>query len=224
MKKIIIAVVTLMLLAGAAAGYYFFVYQNEGSGDAAVSEPIVKPSAGQEKPDTELSETEQQEPEYQVRKRYVTENGVEVVNEPNGQYVEDRLYKGEEVDTYEESSSFTRITPYIVLEEGGEEIANWVNSNKLADEKPTISSKETDEMIEGLIGGSDDYKTYKEIMHQHTEALIKSGRCKHEEFIELDGWMRSINYSGRDVYFVYCGGLNVNNKVYLDTNQSKILN
>ncbi len=224
MKKIIIAVLLLLIAAG-AAGYYFFVYSDTGMTEAGVNEPIVTPALDEESQSEELEkESDGTEQAYVPRKRYVNENGVEVVSEPNGQYVEDVLYKGEEVDTYEEESSYTRITPYIVLEEGGQEIANWVNSNKLSDTKPTISDQDTDELIESLIGGSDDYKSYKEVMHKITEQLIDSGRCKHEEFIELDGWMRSINYPNREVYFVYCGGLNVNNKVYLDVSQEKLLN
>jgi len=42
--------------------------------------------------------------------------------------------------------------------------------------------------------------------------------CQGEK--EIGGWMASTN-RGEGVYFTYCGGMKVNNKVYLDVTSGK---
>jgi hypothetical protein len=52
--------------------------------------------------------------------------------------------------------------------------------------------------------------------------LIKEKICTPEDFEEVQGWMRSINYQERNVYFVYCGGLRVSDKIYFDVDSGEM--
>lgn len=216
-----------LVAIGSSAGgvYYFFFLDKPDEQSVLNNEPIVKPAEGEA---DNLSENEPSQPidprtNIPSKTQYVIENGVEVLNEPNGLYVEDVLYKGESVDVFELKQDHTRVTPYLVLEENGDEVANWVKSDQLSDDKPIITDEEQDAFIASLIQGSDDYKPYKEVFHAFTQKLIDNRQCKHEEFIQTDGWMRSLNYPDKAIYFIYCDGLNVENKIYLDVEKKQLL-
>lgn len=71
-----------------------------------------------------------------------------------------------------------------------------------------------------LIKGSDDYKIYKTQFSQAARQLINDGTCTEGDFQEIGGWMASTN-RGQGMYFTYCGGMKIINKVYLDVNTGK---
>ena len=49
------------------------------------------------------------------------------------------------------------------------------------------------------------------------DELIAEGYCSTKDFIEIGGWMRSTTHGNQPIYFVYCGGMTKNNKIYLNT-------
>lgn len=71
-----------------------------------------------------------------------------------------------------------------------------------------------------LIKGSDDYKIYKTQFSQAARQLINDGTCTEGDFQEMGGWMASTN-RGQGMYFTYCGGMKISNKVYLDAKTGK---
>ncbi|MEM9049784.1 MAG: hypothetical protein AAGC92_13820 [Pseudomonadota bacterium] len=67
-----------------------------------------------------------------------------------------------------------------------------------------------------LIAHSDDLERHREAFVQATTELVENGTCTEAEFIENGGWVRSTSFGSRAVYFMYCGGARVANRLYLD--------
>jgi hypothetical protein len=66
-----------------------------------------------------------------------------------------------------------------------------------------------------LVNRSDDYRKYKDIFANTASDLIASGRCTAQDFKET-GWVKSINQKDSPVYFVYCGGMDIQHRLYLN--------
>jgi len=74
----------------------------------------------------------------------------------------------------------------------------------------------SDSQIEQAISGSDDYNKYKTIFINSTKILIQNRKCSISEFEKIGGWVKSQSQKNRPIYFTYCGGMKLNNKIYLD--------
>lgn len=70
-----------------------------------------------------------------------------------------------------------------------------------------------------LIGGSDDYRVYRDAFVRAAEALMQSGHCTAEDFRNWGGWVKSSDFASQPVYFVRCvnGG-----RLYLDATTGAI--
>lgn len=219
MKKALIALAILLLLGGAGAGYYFFFMQKD--------EPVVEqkpeleqPSEPEEKPKP-IMDLEAPAPE--ITEYYVTERRINVYNKPERQaLIVDTLYKGEKVSVLEKADGWFRLSDYIVYEEGGEETAEWVDSKGLSDAEPVIKEQERLEILDGYLQKSDDLKTHLDMFRNKTQQLLDDETCDPSDFEELGGWVRSVTYKKRNVYFIYCGGLEQENKIYLDVDKGEI--
>ncbi|AXB34105.1 SH3 domain-containing protein [Vibrio campbellii] len=219
MKKALIALAILLLLGGAGAGYYFFFMQKD--------EPVVEqkpepeqPSEPEEKPKP-IMDLEAPAPE--ITEYYVTERRINVYNKPERQaLIVDSLYKGEKVSVLEKADGWFRLSDYIVYEEGGEETAEWVDSKGLSDAEPVIKEQERLEILDGYLQKSDDLKTHLDMFRSKTQQLLDDETCDPSDFEELGGWVRSVTYKKRNVYFIYCGGLEQENKIYLDVDKGEI--
>ncbi|MFV8440093.1 SH3 domain-containing protein [Vibrio owensii] len=219
MKKALIALAILLLLGGAGAGYYFFFMQKD--------EPVVEqkpepeqPSEPEEKPKP-IMDLEAPAPE--ITEYYVTERRINVYNKPERQaLIVDTLYKGEKVSVLEKTDGWFRLSDYIVYEEGGEETAEWVDSKGLSDAEPVIKEQERLEILDGYLQKSDDLKTHLDMFRNKTQQLLDDETCDPSDFEELGGWVRSVTYKKRNVYFIYCGGLEQENKIYLDVDKGEI--
>ncbi|MGR5434890.1 SH3 domain-containing protein [Vibrio owensii] len=219
MKKALIALVILLLLGGAGAGYYFFFMQKD--------EPVVEqkpepeqPSEPEEKPKP-IMDLEAPAPE--ITEYYVTERRINVYNKPEHQaLIVDTLYKGEKVSVLEKADGWFRLSDYIVYEEGGEETAEWVDSKGLSDAEPVIKEQERLEILDSYLQKSDDLKTHLDMFRNKTQQLLDDETCDPSDFEELGGWVRSVTYKKRNVYFIYCGGLEQENKIYLDVDKGEI--
>ncbi|MFV8432082.1 SH3 domain-containing protein [Vibrio owensii] len=219
MKKALIALAILLLLGGAGVGYYFFFMQKD--------EPVVEqkpepeqPSEPEEKPKP-IMDLEAPAPE--ITEYYVTERRINVYNKPEHQaLIVDTLYKGEKVSVLEKADGWFRLSDYIVYEEGGEETAEWVDSKGLSDAEPVIKEQERLEILDGYLQKSDDLKTHLDMFRNKTQQLLDDETCDPSDFEELGGWVRSVTYKKRNVYFIYCGGLEQENKIYLDVDKGEI--
>lgn len=219
MKKALIVMMAVLLLGGAGFGYYFFFMQKdqpEPTTEASSPKAQVKEEAS--KPVMDLESVPPETTEY-----YVIERQVSAYNKPDhNALVVDTIYKGEKVVVLEKSNGWYRISDYLVYEDGGEETAEWLDAKGLSDAEPVIKEQERLEILDGYLQKSDDLKDNLEIFRNKTQLLLDDNTCEPEDFTELGGWVRSVTYKQRNVYFIYCGGLEQENKIYLDVNSGEI--
>ncbi|MGF1713089.1 hypothetical protein L4C37_21330 [Vibrio kagoshimensis] len=214
MKKIMIVVLILLILGGAGAGYYFFFMQEEAVEQETAETDGLADEQGQMEPLEPIMDLSVpvEQTDY-----YVMERKIPVVDKPNDDgLIEGFLYKGEYVEVLEKQNGWARISDYIVFEEGGMEIAQWVSLDGLVTEEVIISDEEKIEILDSYLVKSDDLKLHLTRFRSAIDTLMKAGDCKPGDFEELGGWVKSVTYQSSDVYFIYCGGLKQDNKIYLN--------
>ena len=96
---------------------------------------------------------------------------------------------------------------------------NGLNLVILAVERPSDPA-ENASGDDTLIKGSDDYRIYKKEFSSAARKLINEGVCTESDFKEIGGWMASSN-KGENIYFTYCGGMTLSNRIYLDVKSGK---
>ncbi|MCZ4307581.1 hypothetical protein [Vibrio atlanticus] len=219
MKKALIALLVLLILGGGGAAYYFFVMKKDPTPPEKEEAPAVEVAAQSESDLTSLT-TLQPEPEQ--TEFYVLDRKLKVVEQPEiDGLITDYLYKGEKVELLEKLGEWARISDYIVLKEGGPQTAEWISMSGLSSDEVIISEQENREILDSYLSKSDDLKVYQEKFRNTVSELISDGECDPSDFEELGGWVKSVRYSDRDVYFIYCGGLSLENKIYLDVNTNE---
>lgn len=67
-----------------------------------------------------------------------------------------------------------------------------------------------------MIAGSDDLDEHSAVFARVATDLVTNGTCTETEFVTNGGWVRSTTFGSRPVYFMYCGGATVANRLYLD--------
>ncbi|MEZ8190806.1 SH3 domain-containing protein [Vibrio sp. 1F279] len=219
MKKALIALLVLLILGGGGAAYYFFVMKKDPTPPERKEAPAVEVAAQSESDLTSLT-TRQPEPEQ--TEFYVLDRKLKVVEQPEiDGLITDYLYKGEKVELLEKQGEWARISDYIVLKEGGPQTAEWISMSGLSSDEVIISEQENREILDSYLAKSDDLKLHQEKFRNTVAKLIYEGECDPSDFEELGGWVKSVKYSNRDVYFIYCGGLSLENKIYLDVNTNE---
>ncbi len=219
MKKALIALLVLLILGGGAA-YYFLVMNKDPIPPEKMEEPAAEFA---QQSDSDLAPVMDLQPEPEQTEFYVLDRKLEVVEQPEiDGLITDYLYKGEKVEVLEKQGEWARISDYIVLKEGGPQTAEWVSMSGLSNDEVIISEKESIEILDSYLVKSDDLKIHKEKFRNTVAELISDGECDPSDFEELGGWVKSVKYSDRDVYFIYCGGLSLENKIYLDVNTNEI--
>ncbi|MEZ9042010.1 MULTISPECIES: SH3 domain-containing protein [unclassified Vibrio] len=218
MKKALIALLVLLILGGAA--YYFLVMNKAPIPQEKTEEPALEAT---EQSESDLVPIMDLQPEPEQTEFYVLERKLEVVEQPEiDGLITDYLYKGEKVEVLEKQGEWARISDYIVLKDGGPQTAEWVSMSGLSNDEVIISEKESKEILDSYLVKSDDLKIHQEKFRNSVAKLISEGECAPSDFEELGGWVKSVKYSNRDVYFIYCGGLSLENKIYLDVNTNEI--
>lgn len=219
MKKLIMVVVLLLGLACAGGGYYIFYLKPQQEAELLAQQEtpteMPEPSIEDRKP---VKETKPPVTDY-----YVSPQRLGVREKPDKDaFIESVLYRGDKLHVFEKKDGWGRVSRYYVYEEGGEEVAEWVPLDALLEVPPTISKEERMETVSSYIEKSDDFKRYFDVFVAKTDQLLKEKTCRPSDFEETKGWMRSVTFKDRDVYFVYCGGLKQANKVYLDVGSGEI--
>ncbi len=222
MKKIVMLVLFLLGVGGAGAGYYLFVMKPEREAlEAANLAELerLKPKIQPQEPKVEQADPE---PEP-ITDYYVNPAKLAVRTSPSEQgFIESFVYRGDKLHILEKQQGWGRVTPYYVYEEGGEEVAEWVKMDQLLEVAPTITREERLETVSQYVEKSDDFKDFFDMFTKTADQLLKDGTCTPEDFDELGGWVRSNRFEGRDVYFVYCGGLKQEDKIYLDVQTGEL--
>lgn len=141
----------------------------------------------------------------------------------------------ESVDAFEKKGIWVRITKAYsascvkgeseYIKEGNKACTNingikdgrfseWVQLKDLSDKLPADPAENADGDYL-LVKGSDDYRIHKDIFAKAARKLITEGICSETDFQDMGGWMASTN-RGAGIYFTYCGGMSMNNKIYLN--------
>lgn len=220
MKKVIIALVILCLLGGGGAAYYFLVMKKDDVAPPEEKTPVEQVS---EEPKEELKPILDLSALPEQTDYYVSERKIAVYDQPNvDALIKDYLYKGDHIEVLEKSDGWGRISDYIVMREGAPEMAEWIEMSKVSEDEVIISADEHVEILDSYLVKSDDLKTYQKSFRVAVGSLIENGTCEPGDFEELGGWVKSVKYSNRNVYFIYCGGLKLEDKIYLDADTGEI--
>ncbi|MDG3085415.1 hypothetical protein P7F88_04575 [Vibrio hannami] len=213
MKKLVIIIVVLLILAGGGAYYYFFMMNDEEVVEAA--EPTEPTPIEEPIPVTE--EAVIQNSDY-----YVISERLNVRSYPDeSSLIRSVLRKGTKIKALEVAGEWIRISDYMV-HDSGNDVADWINLEFLSETPPVITAEEKRKTMVKLIKKSDDYADHEDQFVIATQKLIDDGVCTFEDFEVLGGWLASVANKPDPVYFVYCGGIDREDKVYLNVETGKI--
>lgn len=93
--------------------------------------------------------------------------------------------------------------------------AEWVLAKDLSATRPADPA-ETAAESERVVAQSDDFAQHREAFVKAANQLIEDGRCTAAEIGEMGGWVKSTNERDRPIYFTYCGGMTMANRLYLN--------
>ena len=100
--------------------------------------------------------------------------------------------------------------------------AEWVSADFLSEDPPSDPAADATG-VAALISGSDDFHKYRSAFAQAAKSLISSGQCREADFRELGGWIKStLKYRNQPIYFIYCGGSTVSNRLYLNAETGEV--
>lgn len=156
-----------------------------------------------------------------VDEYYVASEKVNVRLAPNKTgKITNTLYKRQKVEVFQVKDGWARISQYYdgSVEGLSEDVARWVFAKHLSTNRPA-EEQETNlnSPVAKAIKSSDDFSKYQKLFVSASEKLIKSGNCSLGDFTEMGGWWRSTKHKPKPVYFTYCGGMTISNRIYLDT-------
>lgn len=76
---------------------------------------------------------------------------------------------------------------------------------------------------ERLVAQSQDFTKHRAAFVKAAKELIDDGRCTPRDFEKIGGWRKSaVNYRDEPVYFTYCGGMTISNRIYLNAETGRI--
>ena len=93
--------------------------------------------------------------------------------------------------------------------------AEWVFAKHLVNKQPADPALKASTNY-SLVKDSDDFRKYKNAFAKAASNLIATGKCSASDFLNMGGWMKSSNHRNQPIYFTYCGGMRIQNKVYLN--------
>lgn len=99
--------------------------------------------------------------------------------------------------------------------------AEWVQLSALSETRPADPA-ETATADERLVAQSDDFTQHRAAFVRSASTLISEGRCTPTDFEEQGGWLKSSNHRDQPIYFTYCGGMTIANRIYLDAGSGRI--
>lgn len=135
------------------------------------------------------------------------------------------LNRKQKVEVFEVKSGWARVSKYYngSVEGKSGKVARWVSAKYLTTTRPTDNFT-NNTRLEKAIKSSDNYSLYRNNFIKLSNKLIKRGRCNLADYKEMGGWLRSTTHKSKPIYFAYCGGLSINNKVYINAKTGQILN
>lgn len=221
MKKILLSlgIGAVLLGAGGGVAYYLGYFdeseppQTSADRKAQVPQALVEPSKIEEPTP---------EPKALPNQYYVSRAAETVYLQPETTSIPDGIaYYGEQLNVMERRGDWIRIAPIYQLEEGADEVSQWVDSAHLSVEPVKLSGSDWFDVLQEYIENSDHYMSFQEAFLDASTQLIKGKQCRLADFEEVGGWIKSINHKD-SVYFTYCGGIEAEHKIYLNVASGKI--
>jgi len=136
------------------------------------------------------------------------------------------LLQNDKVTVFEFQNGWARISDYKSEDGLSGNVARWVFAKFLIPTPPEKTAKLNQTTKEKTptskspfltaIESSDDFSKYKDRFISTAEALIADKSCTLKEFEEMGGWWRSPNDIPEPVYFLYCGGMDPQNRIFLN--------
>jgi hypothetical protein len=81
----------------------------------------------------------------------------------------------------------------------------------------------TDAEIQDAIAKSDYYERHRDAFTKAATFLLTERHCGRHELREYGGFVKAQGgYKEQPVYFTYCGGMTVSNRIYVDVSTGKI--
>lgn len=99
--------------------------------------------------------------------------------------------------------------------------AEWVSAQYLVVDRPRDPAANASK-VEELVVGSDEFARYRGAFTKAAKSLIARRRCREQDFREMGGWVKSSSHRNQPIYFTYCGGATVANRLYLNAKTGEI--
>lgn len=99
-------------------------------------------------------------------------------------------------------------------------MARWVSLKFLSTDKPDETADPT-ACDAGFLSSSNNYARYADSFCLTARQLIDDGVCTEQDFADFGGWSSSTQY-GQGTFFTYCGGMMLENKIYLDAKTGRV--
>jgi hypothetical protein len=220
-RKLLLGLGATVLLLGAGGGvaYYLGYFDDSQEAQNNTADKVPAPIVAVEP--TKIGEPTP-EPEPLPTQYYVSRAAETVFLQPEHSATPDGVaYYGEQLNVMERRGDWIRIAPIYQLEEGADEVSQWVNSANLSVEPVKLSGSDWFDVLQKYIENSDHYMSFQEAFLEASTQLIKGKQCRLADFEEVGGWIKSINHQDR-VYFTYCGGIEAEHKIYLNVASGEI--
>ncbi|WP_234496987.1 hypothetical protein [Vibrio maritimus] len=215
LKKIAMALGAMAVLLSIGAGVAYYLGYFDHDEPAANNEPRQVMVADNVVEPTTIEEPTPA-PAPLPTHYYVSRASETVYTQPETNSMPDGIaYYGERLSVMERRGDWIRIAPIYQLEEGAEEVSQWVDSTSLSTKQVKLEGKVWLDVLKDYIENSDNYMSYQEAFLDASTKLIRQRRCRLADFEEVGGWIKSINHQD-SVYFTYCGGIETEHKIYLN--------
>ncbi len=218
--KIILILFVLLALGGGGAYYYLVIMNQEATPEESMDknneEMVESSSTGVE------IETEKATATIELGEYYVSSSSLNVRQEANpNASISSVLDIGDKVLVLESNQGWARISEYNEYVDG--KFAQWVSDQYLTSTLPDNLAEVRSARLEIDIKGSDNFLNHRDLFLSVSQRLINEGKCTNNDFKEIGGWLKSVIYQPRDVYYTYCGGLDIVNKIYLDAESGQLI-
>ncbi|MBD1556791.1 SH3 domain-containing protein [Vibrio sp. S9_S30] len=219
MKKLLLLV---LLGLGGGGAYYYFVMMPQAM---VATDRVAKVEEKKNDFDGAMVDLEKKEnlATIELGEYYVSSSSLNVRREPDTDALISRVLDiGDKVNVLESNQGWARIAEY--NEYGDGEFAQWISEQFLSSTVPENLNEVRSGRTEIAIKGSDNFLIHRELFLSVSQDLINDGVCTNGDFQEVGGWLKSVVYHPRDVYYTYCGGIEREHKLYLDAENGELLN
>lgn len=138
--------------------------------------------------------------------------------------VTNTLFKRQKVAVVELKDGWARVSKYYDGQVEGVQgqVARWVEASALSPNRPAEEKVDgVDKELGDALKDSDNFSKHRKAFVEASRKLIAERTCSLKDFKSAGGWMKSTQYSNGAVYFVYCGGTDRGNRLYLDVKTLK---